>query len=199
MVIEYIGRTTDFKGKALWEILGNLKNFGVGRLVTRSVLKKYPEPCYFRILKVAAQPDMNNSYVNPRRVTALVEKVFRGERFPKYVQIESASYKPDYILIPKDEEHLYVNNLKPRPMKTILPQYIPLPPIMQEYIKRTAGKDGYTEDDLRCKLKINKKGNSVKKYQIAENEVKPNVELTMGLGTPIFPSLYNNVENNSKK
>jgi small subunit ribosomal protein S34 len=32
-VIKYIGRKTDFRGKSLWEIVGNLKNFGVGRVV----------------------------------------------------------------------------------------------------------------------------------------------------------------------
>lgn len=31
--IKLIGRTTDFRGKSLWELLGNLKNFGVGRVV----------------------------------------------------------------------------------------------------------------------------------------------------------------------
>jgi Mitochondrial 28S ribosomal protein S34 len=31
--IKYIGRTTDFKGKTLWQIVSNLKNFGVGRVV----------------------------------------------------------------------------------------------------------------------------------------------------------------------
>lgn len=48
----YIGKTTYFKGKSLWEILGNLKNFGVGRIVVRSRFENYPEPSYFRIKKV---------------------------------------------------------------------------------------------------------------------------------------------------
>lgn len=52
MPYKYIGRTTDFKGKTLWEILGNLKNYGVGRIVTRSRFERYPEPSYFKILKV---------------------------------------------------------------------------------------------------------------------------------------------------
>jgi small subunit ribosomal protein S34 len=34
--VKYIGRKTDFKGKTLWEIVGNLKNFGIGRVVVRS-------------------------------------------------------------------------------------------------------------------------------------------------------------------
>lgn len=56
MPIKYIGRTTDFKGKTLWEILGNLKNFGVGRMIIRNRFQRYPEACYMRILKVAAMP-----------------------------------------------------------------------------------------------------------------------------------------------
>jgi len=56
MPIKFIGRTTDFKGKPLWEILGNLRNHGVGRIVIRNRLQRYPEPSYMKILKVAALP-----------------------------------------------------------------------------------------------------------------------------------------------
>lgn len=56
MPIKYVGRTTDFSGKPLWEILGNLKNCGVGRLVKRQSFERYPEPCFFRILKVETVP-----------------------------------------------------------------------------------------------------------------------------------------------
>jgi hypothetical protein len=54
MPIKYVGRTTDFKGKTLWEIVGNLKNFGVGRIVARSTFERYPEPSYLKICKVEA-------------------------------------------------------------------------------------------------------------------------------------------------
>lgn len=57
MPYKYIGRTTDFKGKTLWEIVGNLKNFGIGRIVTRSMNERYPEPSYFKILKVETLPN----------------------------------------------------------------------------------------------------------------------------------------------
>lgn len=56
MPYKYIGRTTNFKGKTLWEIVGNLKNYGVGRIVVRSLFEKYPEPTYFKILKVETLP-----------------------------------------------------------------------------------------------------------------------------------------------
>jgi small subunit ribosomal protein S34 len=51
MPIKYVGRTTDFKRKTLWKIFGNLKNFGVGRIVVRSVFERYPEPSYLKICK----------------------------------------------------------------------------------------------------------------------------------------------------
>lgn len=70
MPFKYIGRTTDFKGKTLWGILGNLKNYGVGRLVFRHMWQRYPEPCYFKIIKVQAmamptgkQPDVRHSFL----------------------------------------------------------------------------------------------------------------------------------------
>lgn len=53
-VVKLIGRTTDFKGKTLWEIVGNLKNFGVGRLIARNMFARYPEPSYIKILNVEA-------------------------------------------------------------------------------------------------------------------------------------------------
>lgn len=53
-VIQYIGRTTDFRGNTLWEIVGNLPDWGIGRMVIRNMFQRYPEPCYMRILKVQA-------------------------------------------------------------------------------------------------------------------------------------------------
>lgn len=54
--VKYIGRTTDFRGKTLWEIVGNLKDYGVGRIIIRNMFQRYEEPCYMKILKVEAQP-----------------------------------------------------------------------------------------------------------------------------------------------
>lgn len=57
MPYKYIGRTTDYKGKTLWEIVGNLKNYGIGRIVARSRMERYPEPSYFKILSVETCPN----------------------------------------------------------------------------------------------------------------------------------------------
>lgn len=56
MPYKYIGRVTDFKGKTLWEILGNLKNYGVGRIVARNMFERYPEPSFMKIIKVETLP-----------------------------------------------------------------------------------------------------------------------------------------------
>ena len=56
MPYKYIGHQKGYLGKSLWEILGNLKNFGVKRMVVRHILQKNPEPSYLQILKVQALP-----------------------------------------------------------------------------------------------------------------------------------------------
>lgn len=56
--LKYVGKKTDLVGKTLWEILGNLKDFGIGRIILRnSMASRYKEPCYMRVLKVQAQPN----------------------------------------------------------------------------------------------------------------------------------------------
>lgn len=68
--IKYIGRTSDFKGKTLWEIVGNLKNHGVGRVVVRQMFQRYPEPSYMKIVKVEAMP-------NPTEVSTTMHKCLK--------------------------------------------------------------------------------------------------------------------------
>ena len=57
----YIGRRNFYLGKTLWEIVGNLKNFGVGRILVRSKFERYPEVSYARILR--AEPLMDKVIV----------------------------------------------------------------------------------------------------------------------------------------
>lgn len=54
--IKLVGRTTDFSGKTLWELVGNLRNHGVGRYVKRSMFERYPEPSFMKIVRVEALP-----------------------------------------------------------------------------------------------------------------------------------------------
>jgi len=88
-VIKYIGRTTDFRGNTLWELVSNLPNWGVGRLLIRNMFQRYPEPCYMRILKVQSVDEQPGEI---RKVRVTVEKTWRGVTQPKPVEIYSTSW-----------------------------------------------------------------------------------------------------------
>lgn len=69
--VKYVGRTTDFKGKSLWEIIGNLKDFGVGRIVIRHMFQRYKEPCFLKILQVEAQPNEVSTFAASKQTEEL--------------------------------------------------------------------------------------------------------------------------------
>uniref|UniRef100_A0A0K8TRT1 Putative mitochondrial ribosomal protein s34 n=1 Tax=Tabanus bromius TaxID=304241 RepID=A0A0K8TRT1_TABBR len=179
--IKYVGRTTDFRGKTLWEIVGNLKNFGVGRIVVRSMFERYPEPSYMKILKVEAMPPTEGD----RLVKVVVEKTFRGRTLPKPVVICSTSYKADYRLLPKNEETEYCKGAS-KVAEKILPRTIDLPPLLKEFISEETGNPNPT-------MKFHFKSGREKLSRLARDGEKPNVEVTMGLGTPLSKKLYENV------
>ncbi|XP_043282101.1 uncharacterized protein mRpS34 [Venturia canescens] len=182
MPIKLIGRRTTFKGKTLWEILGNLKNFGVGRIIIRHMFQRYPEPSYFKVLKVAAMPNED-----PRKVMVLTERVFRGLKYEKLVQIDSTSYKADYQLIPKDQEYKY----KPleKPEKIIVSQTMQFPPLLREILSRRLKAKGITKEP-ELPVWLNTSGN--KTYRLAKEGETPTKKFTIGLGEPATPSLYAN-------
>lgn len=129
MPITYIGKTTHFKGKTLFEILSNLKNFGVGRLVVRSAFQRYPEPTFYIIKRVEPQMDEENKFGR-----VWVEKCFRGKKFPGIREI-TTSYKPDFCLVSKEDEGYYLNyKLKEPKVERTLPREIPFPPLLREVL-----------------------------------------------------------------
>ncbi|XP_039285019.1 28S ribosomal protein S34, mitochondrial isoform X1 [Nilaparvata lugens] len=146
--VKFIGRTTDFSGKTLWEILGNLKDNGVGRLVQRHMFNRYPEPSYYRIIKVDALPlpsadddkDFKRRHYyyydkSLRKCRVWVEKVFRGRHYPDLIEIEAVSYKPDYRLIPRSEEaKLKAAVAATPPRQSIAPAAVPFPPLLRTLI-----------------------------------------------------------------
>ncbi|CAG9087952.1 unnamed protein product [Plutella xylostella] len=187
-VIKYVGRTTDFKGKTLWEIVGSLKNFGVGRVVVRSVFNRYPEPTFMKIVKVETCPDEER-----RKVRVWVEKTFRGRKLPTLTEIHRTSYKPDYQLVPKNEEakYLQVDKVHDYP-EVVLPNSIEMPPLMKKFIEKDHEKKGLEiMTDFKMPLSYSHSPNRVKR--IAKEGEKPTVEFTMGLGKPVSPSLYEGV------
>lgn len=56
MSVKFFGKPSKFSGKSLWEIVGNLKNFGEGRLIITCESFKYPEPSFFRIVRIQPFP-----------------------------------------------------------------------------------------------------------------------------------------------
>jgi len=197
MPIKYIGKTHDFRGKTLWEIVGNLKNLGIGRIVTRSRFERYPEPTYMKILKVETLPKPENESMDDvRKVRALVEKTFRGKTIPKPILIESASYKTDYKLVPKDEEANFCSNIpKSETPKRILPRFMEFPPLMKELIVREAKMKGMeaSKEDLELEVVYNMNGKK-NKYRIAEKGEEPTETITMGLGKPVSLRLYKGLD-----
>ncbi|KAL4241038.1 Mitochondrial 28S ribosomal protein S34 [Mactra antiquata] len=129
MPVKYIGRESFFHGKSLFQIARNLKNFGEGRLVYRvSFSKRYEEPSYYRLTSV--KPDMNaKGYC---KGTAAGEKIFRGENFG-ICNIDVGS-KLDWRLIPKEEEHIWLDAAAKCSSKTVkvIPDKLELPPLMKK-------------------------------------------------------------------
>ncbi|XP_050429342.1 uncharacterized protein LOC126838726 [Adelges cooleyi] len=129
-----IGRTTNIAGKTLWEICGNLKNGGIGRLITRNSLDRYDEPSFIRVLDVQPTAQIGDSL---RKMIVHAERIFRGKRYTEPIEIYSVSYKPDYRLIPKDEEQLWwdrLANCKPR--VKLVPGLFEMPPLMKLALQR---------------------------------------------------------------
>ncbi|CAH2981270.1 unnamed protein product [Chilo suppressalis] len=188
-VIKYVGRTTHFKGKTLWEIVGSLKNLGIGRLIVRSVFERYPEPSFMKIVKVETCPDEER-----RRVRVWVEKTFRGKKLPNVTEIYRTSYKPDYRLIPKNEESKLLASVTEEHSfsEVVLPRTIEMPPLMKKFIVKDHEKKGLeVMKELVMPISYNQSPNRVNR--VAQPGEQPTVEFTMGLGKPASPSLYEGV------
>ncbi|XP_012259413.2 28S ribosomal protein S34, mitochondrial [Athalia rosae] len=187
MPVKYIGRTTNFKGKSLWEILGNLKNHGVGRIIARSMFERYPEPSYIKILKVEALPNDDK-----RKVKVIAERTFRGVKYEKPITIMSVSYKTDYKLIPKDEETTYCKVEKQREMP-ILPRTTDFPPLYKKMLLQTLDQKG-TPITEEPKLQLCFKVYQTNYYKVAEEGETPTVTHHLFKGNTAAPRLYENIK-----
>lgn len=53
MVYKFFGYKVPYKGKPIWEIVGNLKNLGVGRMIVADEHKdKFIAPTFYKIVRV---------------------------------------------------------------------------------------------------------------------------------------------------
>lgn len=111
----------------------------------------------------------------------LVERVFRGQKNPKPVQLDSATYKPDHMLIPKDQEHLFLNNTKVPEMR-ILPRMTDFPPLFLQILIRDMKAKGVTAStEPKLELQYNFNGANLKNYRLAEEGETPTVKLNFKL------------------
>lgn len=102
--------------------------------------------------------------------------------------MDGATYKPDYVLIPKDQEAKYINETKV-PELRLMPRTTDFPPLLKKILIEKQGKD---TPDLKLKIVYSTLG--IKSYRVAEEDETPTVDIKVGLGNPVSPCLYNNTK-----
>lgn len=118
-----------------------------------------------------------------------VEKVFRGVRAPEPAPILRASYKADYVLIPKHLEKNFFATIDhaDKVNQKILQKYTEYPPLLKKFLIKETGNA-----DIKLELKYSQGLESL--YRVAKDGETPNVTFDSGLGTPVSPNLYKNVK-----
>lgn len=124
-----------------------------------------------------------------RKVKVTVEKVFRGVQAPEPVPILRASYKADYVLIPKHLEKNYVAHIshEDKVNQKILQKYTEYPPLLKRFLVKETGNL-----DIQMEVKYFEGVDSL--YRVAKDGETPTVTFESGLGTPTSPNLYKNVK-----
>lgn len=137
--IHYYGKKTNFVGKTLFEILANLKNFGVNRMVVKQeeLLKNPGQKCYYIVKKV--EPVMDDKL---EQGAIYAEQIFRGAKVPGLVFVDDETWHPDWQLISREEEDKYrvkqeelLEHGHPNTIK-VLPRWMEVPPLMDIFLKR---------------------------------------------------------------
>ena len=179
MPIVRIGEPTIYRGKALFKILANLRDFGRGRIIYRtSDYHHYPDKIHFmRILH--AQPLMDADTLEGNVV---VERVFQSLRHKEPVVISGIVHKPDFRLVAKDGEEDFcrwdkVRDYDPAVDAEKRPRYMEMPPLLRKVMQRnTKAKKAkgtqapLSEEELRLPAYKTYRGD-----HIAEERTEPNV------------------------
>jgi len=158
-----VGRTTQFRGKRLFDILARLKRFGAGRIVYRNGdMQKFgpTEPCYYVITKV--EPDMSDPTeaeidLPPEgKSIAYGMRVWRGE--PRGEHRIVRCHENDWRLVHRLDEQKFLSYQIPDIPFRVVPDEVPLPPLLEHLVlqdrrlnaKRRQGeeKSGDTEGDM---------------------------------------------------
>jgi len=156
MPVKYFGLKTSFYGRPLWEIVMNLKDFGVGRIVVKNQWEKYPEPSFYRILSV--DPHVL-SHQNSATGELWTELTYRGKKIEEAQNIGQIAWQPDFRLLAKHElqEFLDRPGHEVAPVK-ILPKTAKFPPLWSEILKRekkSLGKDYKIPSEIELLYDVN--------------------------------------------
>lgn len=141
-VYKYFGSPAIYHGKSLFHILCNLKEFGAGRIVTRSTFDSEASPCFYRIL--FAQPLMDEKTLEGR---VIAEKIHKGVRYTEPVDLSKLASIPDFRLVPRDEEEVVcqweqLRDYSPEKDFVVKPKHFTIPPLMKILMEREMEKRG---------------------------------------------------------
>lgn len=137
--IYYYGKKTGFVGKTLFEILANLRNFGINRMLLKQeeIVKNPGERCYYIVRKV--EPVMDDKL---QEGAIYAERVFKGAKVPGLFFVNEESWHTDWQLVPKDKESEYridsdklIEHGHPDTV-TVLPRWMEVPPLLDVYMRR---------------------------------------------------------------
>lgn len=178
--VHYYGKKTNFVGKTLYEILANLKNFGLNRMLIKQeeLLENPGKPCYYIVKKV--EPVMDEKL---QEGAIYAERIYKGAKVPGLVFVDDESWHTDWQLIPKDQEEKY--RLDPKDLVvhghpstvTVLPQWTQVPPLMDVFLRRHYEKRGGVTIapvklskpiQIRMSYDMDKINQPHKRYRIAE-------------------------------
>lgn len=132
--IHYYGKKTKFVGKTLYEILANLRNFGVNRMLIKQeeTLLHPGKSSYYIVKKV--EPIMDEKL---QEGCIYAEHIFKGTRVPGLVYVNDESWHTDWQLVPKHEESKYLVENPPMFVpRTVTDKPMELPPLMDAFLKR---------------------------------------------------------------
>lgn len=129
----YYGKKTEFIGKTLFEILANLRNFGVGRMVIKQteVAQNPGKKCYYIVRKV--EPVMDKDL---QEGAIHAERVYRNARMPGLTFVEEDSWFTDWQLVPKDQEHIHRDHEQVEYRIEKVQNQMRIPPLMGEFLRR---------------------------------------------------------------
>lgn len=137
--VYYYGRKTRFVGKTLFEILANLRDFGINRMILKQeeLIKNPGQKCYYIVKKV--EPVMDEKL---EQGAIYAEQIHKGARVPGLVFIDEETWHTDWQLVPKHEESLYrvdgeklIEHGHPDTVK-VLPRWMEVPPLMDIFLRR---------------------------------------------------------------